>query len=110
MGAGCQNWLWDPVGGEWHKAPFSVLTVRMVAIGQVIAGHHELYWMSLNPSAGNSAFELTDAIAALGAVVLDHFDSNRDGHILPFNPPMHFSTGIYLETLANTTSITFGYV
>ncbi len=103
-------WLWDPIALEWHKAPLSVITVRLVAVGQVVAGHHELYWMMLDPSGGNSDMELTDAIAALGAVVLDHFETARAGEMITFNPPAHFITGIYLETLANMTSIIFGYV
>jgi len=82
----------------------------MAAVGQVVAGAHKLYWMAMNPSLAASIVEITDAIAALGAVVFDHFDTARDGHMMNLYPPMCFSTGIYLETFTNMTSITFGYV
>lgn len=104
------SWLWDYVERLWKRAPYDVATVRMVGVGQVIAGHHSLHWMMLDPSAGNSNLELTDDIAALGAVVIDHFETDRAGEMIPFSPPMHFGTGIYLETFDNMTSITFGYV
>ena len=103
-------WLWDDANQVWVKAPAAVVTVRMVATGQVIDGAHKLYWMALNPSAGNSVIELTDAIAALAAIAFDHFDVSREGHMLPLSPPMPFSTGIYLETFTNMTSVIFGYV
>lgn len=103
-------YLWDKAKSAWVEAPACVVTKRLVAAGQVIAGAHKLYWMATNPSAGNSVFQLTDAIAALGVVVFDHFDTTRDGHMMSLWPPMCFSIGIYLETFTNMTSITFGYI
>ena len=103
-------WLWDDANSVWLPAPACVVTIRMAAAGQVIAGAHKLYWLVTNPGAASSVLELTDAIAALGAVVFDHFDTTRDGHVMSLNPPMCFATGIYLETFTNMTSIIFGYV
>lgn len=110
MNGHVELWLWDDANRVWVKAPAVVVTKRMVGTGQVIAGAHKLYWMLLNPSAGLSLFELTDDTDGSTAVVLDHFDTSREGHDLPFSPPMPFTTGIYLKTLTNITSITFGYV
>lgn len=93
-----------------HHPKEIVATKRMVAVGQVIAGAHKLYWIKCNPAAGNSAWQLTDAIAALGVVVLDGFHTNRESHMVPISPPMPFTTGIYLETFTNMTSMTFGYI
>jgi len=104
------TWYWNRPVGEWEKAPSRVTTKRMVAAGQVVAGEHKLYWVSCNPSAGNSLWELTDAIAALGAVELDCFHTAKEGHVSNYLPPMQFDTGIYLETFTNMTSITFGYL
>jgi len=103
-------WLWNDALNKWEKAPSAVVTKRMVAVGQVIAGAHKLYWVSCNPGAGNSLWELTDAIAALGAVVLDCFSTSRESKLGVLSPPMPFATGIYLETFTAITSITFGYV
>jgi len=108
--AGTQGWLWDPIHELWKPAPYCVVSKRLDAPGLVISGPHELYWMHPNPSAGATVVELTDAIVALGAVVFDHVDSTKDGHMMPFNPPMHFDNGIFLETFTNLTSVTFGYV
>ncbi len=103
-------YLWDDASGNWVKAPAVVVPKRMVAVGQVIAGAHKLYWLHMNPSAGNSILELTDAIAALGAVLFDDFHTDKEGHIHTFDPPIPFSTGIYLETFTNMTSVLFGYI
>lgn len=104
-------WLWDSIAKEWLKAPACVLTKRMVAVGQVVAGAHKLYWMAANPSLAASLFELTNAIAALDpTIVFDHYDTARDGHMMNLEPPMCFTKGIYLETFTNMTSITFGYI
>jgi len=103
-------WEWDATNNIWVKAPAVVITKRIVAVGQVVAGAHKLYWVVANPGVAASLFELTDATAALGAIVFDHFDTTRDGHVLSLSPPMQFVTGIYLETLTNVTSLIFGYV
>jgi len=103
-------WLWDHNAGEWQKAPACVTTVRLVAVGQVVAGHHHLYWILTDPSAANNNAALTDDLDGLGAVVLDGFKATQDSFFVPLNPPMCFSTGIYLSVLVGMTSITFGYV
>lgn len=90
---------------SWYHAP----TVRMVAAGLVVAGAHDLYWLSCNPAAGNSVWELTDSLVALAPIVIDHFHTGREGHVMTFHPPIHFATGIYLETFANMTSVVLCY-
>lgn len=88
----------------------NVKTKRVTGTGQVVAGTHKLYWLSCNPSAGLSVWELTDAIAGGGVVLLDCYSTARETKMGVLSPPMLFTTGIYLETFTNMTSITFGYV
>ena len=107
---GVFQWIWDNAGKVWEKAPAVVATKRMTDVGLVAAGAHKLYWVSCNPSAGLSVWELTDAIVALGAVVLDCYSTARETKMGVLSPPMQFNTGIYLETFTFMTSITFGYV
>lgn len=104
------NWLWNPATLEWEKAPAAVLTIRIVAVGQVIAGAHKLYWVSCNPSAGLSVWELTDDTDGLSALRLDHYHTARESHNTNLIPPRQFINGIYLKTFTNMTSMTFGYV
>lgn len=92
------------------RAEIESTTVRMVAAGPVVAGAHNLYWVSCNPAAGNSVWEITDAIIALQPVVFDHFHTGREGHLMIMDPPMKFTTGIYLETFTNMTSVVLCYV
>lgn len=93
------------------RAEVGLLTARLVGVGQVgAAGARKLYWITMNPSAGASVFELADAAAGGGAVVYDHYHAGREAHHVLLDPPMEFSTGIYLEGLANMTSMIFGYL
>lgn len=104
------TWLWDDANEVWEKAPASVVTKRMVGVGQVIAGAHKLYWISCNPSVAASVWELSDDTTGLTATVLDHYHATRDGHNTNLIPPKQFAVGIYLKTFTNMTSMTFGYV
>lgn len=103
-------WEWDEANSEWVKQPAVVTTKRMTATGQVISGAHKLYWINVNPSAGNSLLELTDDTAVSGTVVYDCFHTGKEAHMHSFSPPMPFSDGIYLETFTNMTSVIFGYI
>ena len=103
-------WRWNHITEAWERTPSVVDTQRMVAVGQVAAGARKLYWIACNPAAGNSLWEVTDDIAALGVVVLDCFSTNREAKGFVFDPPMNFTTGIYLETFTNMTSCIFGYI
>ena len=110
IASGVQLWLWDNANSTWEKAPASVVTKRLTAAGLVVAGKHKLYWVSCNTGAVNSVWELTDAVAALGTVVLSCYSSSRESKMGVLSPPMQFSTGIYCETFTNMTSMVFGYV
>lgn len=103
-------WLWNDITQEWEKAPAVVRTTRLVAEDTGIAGAHKLYWISCNPSAGLSEWGLSDAVAPGGAILIEHFHTDRDSHNTNLIPPMYFATGIWLETLTNMTSMTFGYI
>lgn len=87
----------------------TIVPVRLTGTGLVYNGACKLHWISCNPSAGNSVWALTDAIAAGGAILLDHFYTGKEGHLDILLPPCPFATGIYLETFTNMTSVTFGY-
>lgn len=104
------NWLWNHLSNIWERQPGVTTTKYMTAAGQVIAGTHKLCWLACNPSAGNSVFELSDDTDGLSATVLDCFSTSREGKGFSFTPPMPFTTGIYLKTFTNMTSITFGYI
>lgn len=114
--------LWGYNGASWDRlrsygtgilkvgrAEIGLSTLRRVGAGQVKASPGTLYWMKCNPSAGNSIWELSDDLDGSTAIVIDTFHTNKDGHMVTFDPPMEFSTGIYLKTFTNMTSITFGY-
>lgn len=101
---------WDNTLKKWVRAPAVVPGKRMTATGQVIAGAHKLYWISCNPSAGNSVWELTDDTDGSTEIVLDHYHTTRESHNTNLIPPKQFSTGIYLKTFTAMTSMVFGYV
>ncbi len=103
-------WEWDNANNKWVERPAVVVTKRMTATGLVISGAHKLYWINVNPSAGSSLLELTDDTAGSGTVVYDCFHTDKEAHVHSFSPPMPFSTGIYLETFTNMTSVIFGYI
>ena len=93
------------------RAAIGLSDTRVTGTGQVgAAGAKKLFWISMNPSAANSVIEVTDASAGGGAVKWDMFHSSRMGHIVTFDPPMEFATGIYVETWTAMTSAVFGYI
>ena len=103
-------WNYDPVSEEWVKVPACVRLKRMTEAGQVVSGARKLYWISCNPSVAASEWELTDDLDGLSDVLLDHHHPERESHNTNLVPPAKFSTGIYLKTFTNMTSMTFGYV
>ena len=82
--------------------PEAVETKRRIAKGLVIAGAHKLYWISCNPSAGNSEWALADDTVGGGDIVLEHFHITQDSHNTNLIPPMQFYTGIYHSTANNS--------
>jgi len=89
------GWAWNHHNNTWEKIPAVVSVDRRVGTGLIVGGAHKLYWVACNPAAGNSVWELTDSAVALGAVILDHFHTGREGHIMIISPPMPFTNGIY---------------
>ena len=110
VGMGVQLYEWDHIAGAWVKAPACVTSKRMVAVGQVVAGIHKLYWVECTPSGPTALWDLSDDLDGLGAIVLSHFDTDKHSDILQLSPPMRFVTGIYLKTFTAMTSVTFGYI
>jgi hypothetical protein len=103
------TWGWDPVHSRWEKIPISATNVRKTATGQVYLGGALLHWIIINPSAPNALLEITDASAGGGAVILDFFLANRNTLCFTMAPPEDFTTGVWLETFTNLTSVCFGY-
>lgn len=121
MGAGVELWGWNGAtfellevypGGilQVGRGPIGSTVVRMVGVGLVVAGPHDLYWVACNPAAGNSIWEITDSLVALAPIVMDCFSTVRQGHVMTFDPPIEFATGIFLETFAFQTSVILCYV
>jgi len=92
------------------RAELPSTTTRLVAAGQVVAGAHNLYWATINPSGPNSNLELSDDLNGLGAIVWDFYSSVRQATHFIFDPPLKFTTGIYLKTFAVMTSVAFCYI
>lgn len=110
MGEGMTLWAWDDVSKIWVKAPAVSIPKRMTGTGLVVSGEHKLCWLACTPSAGLSLWELTNAIVSGKTVVLDCYSTARESKMGNFTPPILFTTGIYLETFTNMTSITIGYI
>lgn len=87
-----------------------VETKRMTNTGQVVAGVHRLYWVSMNPSAANAVIALTDNTDGAGDPVFDMYHATRDHMHMVLSPPMLFDKGIYVKTFTSMTSMVFGYV
>lgn len=92
------------------RAEVGLLTMRRIGTGQVKASAGKLFWIVMNPAAAASIWELSDDVDGSTAIVLDHYDAAREGHMFTFDPPMEFSSGIYLKAFTNMTSMTFGYL
>ena len=110
MGEGFLCWLWDDTLKVWVPAPAVVVTTLLDAEDEFIAGAHKLYWISCNPSAGNSEWGLSDAVAPGGDILIEHFHTTKESHNTNLIPPMQFNTGIFIEKLVAMTSMTFGYI
>jgi hypothetical protein len=113
-------WLWS--GTKWVKglcsaagalrvvrAGLPITVTRADSTGAITATATALFWMHLNPSAGNSVLELTDDLDGESAVFWDDFHTERNAEMHTFDPPLPFANGIYVKTLTNFTSIHFGY-
>jgi len=91
------------------RAPIDSTTIRKTVAGAVVAGAHNLYWISCSPDAPGAEFTLTDATEALQDVVFDHFDPDKHSEILNFDPPIKFATGIWVEKFDHIHSLVFCY-
>ncbi len=113
-------WIWN--GTIWVRANadssgnlrteenhVGIAPDRKTATGLVNSGETRLHWIVVNPSAGSSNLELTDAVAGGAAVQIDLFHTTRESGQHNFIPPALFSTGLWIETLINYTSVVFGY-
>ena len=78
--------------------------------GAVVAGARKLFWISCSPDAPGAEFELTDAVGGGQPVKLDHFDPDKHSEIINFDPPIKFSTGIWIEKFDHIHSLVFCYI
>ena len=104
------QWQWSAAAEKWVKVPHHCTSIRLTDAGLVYDGACDLHWVHGNPSVAESLFEITDDTDGSTAVVLDHFDTTRDGHMLEFCPALHFENGIWLKTFTNMTSVIFGFM
>ncbi len=107
---GAYGWVWNHYFNKWERVPACVTTIRLTDAGPVVGGPHKLHWISCNPAAGLSEWQLSDDTDGESAVVLEHFHTERESHNTNLVPPKQFTTGIWLKALDQMTSITFGYV
>lgn len=110
MGDSVLLWEWNYITGAWVQKPACVETTRLIGTGLVRAGACYLHWIKCNPSVAASVWEVTDAVAGGGIIVFEGYHASRESHNTNFIPPRYFTTGIYLETFTNMTSLTFGIV
>lgn len=103
-------YYWDDANSVWVEAPAAVVTKRLTGTGQVIAGAHKLYWVTMNGGAGNTHIELSDDIDGSTAIVYDMNCLQNCALHANLSLPMPFTTGIYLKTYTNASSVIFGYV
>lgn len=92
------------------RAEIDSTTVRHTAAGAVVAGAHNLYWVACSPDSPSAEWELSDDLDGSTAAVYDHFDSDKHSEHLIFDPPMKFSTGIYIKKFDHMHSLVFCYV
>jgi hypothetical protein len=101
------NWaylyVWD--GSAWVELKGSSEGVIHI----VHAGETWLHWITINASAANALVELSDDLDGSGAVVWEYFVGVRKGEQVPFPVPFHFTTGLYIKTFTNLTSLVFGH-
>lgn len=103
-------WRWNHITNQWEKEPAVVNTIRLVAVGQVAAGAHKLYWVTICPFAANWGIEVSDDTTGLTATVWDAWDDLKSSFHVVLSPPMNFTTGIYLKAMGNPVAVTFGYI
>ncbi|GAG98845.1 unnamed protein product, partial [marine sediment metagenome] len=92
------------------RAEIGSTTIRKTAVGQAIAGAHHLYWIACSPDAPGAEWVLTDGIAGGGPIKYDHFDNDKHSEHLSFDPPIKFTTGIWIEKFDHMHSLVFCYI
>ena len=103
------QWLWDPTAKKWVKCPIHCTVARMTDVGLVYEGAAKLHWIICTPSAGLSLWELTNDLDGSSDPAVDCFSTTRESKMGSFTPAARFSTGIYVKTFTNMTSLTIGY-
>ena len=92
------------------RAEVGLQDLRRIGAGQVKASPGKLYWLKCNPAVAASVWELSDDLDGSTAVKIDGYHATRESHMSTFDPPLEFTTGIYLKTFTNMTSMVFGYL
>jgi len=92
------------------RASAGLSTTRRTTVGAVKASAGVLYWISIYPSAASWAVGLDDSLDGSAATKWDMGGADANGLHIVFDPPIPFTTGIYVETMTNITSITAGYI
>ena len=108
---GQQNiWLWNHISSIWEKAPAVVTTKLMAATGAVKGSAGKLYWVTLNVDGSGGYIELSDDTDGSTAVVYRLQAVGNDSKHAVLDPPMEFTTGIYLKGVDHIVNVIFGYI
>lgn len=86
-------------------------TKRLTAVGAIKAAAGKLYWITVRPSTQDWYVSIDNSTDGSGTTAWDvgsGGSSSAPFHAV-FDPPIPFSTGIYLEAVDHITSITAGY-
>lgn len=91
------------------KAAIGPKRVTVIAGGPLFAVPTIVYWIACNPDAPNAWWILTDDLDGLGTPAYEHFDTDKHGDHIDFNPPLEFKIGLYVSTFSNMTSLIICY-
>lgn len=92
------------------RAEIGATLTRETGAGSVATGARKLFWLTIRPSAANWVLALTDATAGGGTVIWDDGGALQEPCHCVFDPPIEFSTGIYIETYTNLTAVMLDYI
>ena len=93
-----------------EKAPIGATVAPVAAAGAVAAGARDIYWIACTPDDPNAEWELSDDTDGSTAEVYCHFDSDKHSEHINFDPPMHFSTGIYVKKFDHIKCLHICYI
>ena len=92
------------------RAEVGLSTLLRTAAGQVKASAGKLYWVTLNVDSSGGYIELSNDLDGSTARVYRLQAVANDSKPAILDPPMEFSTGIYLKSVDHIECVIFGYL